>query len=148
MISLKKLLKKKSYSPVKINLTQTNHLEIEVVLNGVKGLFLLDTGASDTCVGLDKGEKFKLEFAESDIKAAGAGATEMQTFFSEKNVLEIGAWRSKKQKIVLIDLSHVNSALKQHNASQVDGIIGADVLKKSKGVIDYKSLHLYLHKKL
>lgn len=146
MIKLKKLLKNKSYSPNKISLTKTNHLEIEAELNGVKGVFILDTGASNTCVGLDKGAKFNLEFTESDLKAAGAGATEMETFVSTKNLFVIGDWRTKKQKIVLFDLSHVNTALELHNASTVDGIIGADVLIKSKGVIDYKSLHLFVRK--
>ncbi|NND15329.1 MAG: clan AA aspartic protease [Eudoraea sp.] len=144
MVSLKKVLKNNSYSSNKVTLTKTNHLEIKAKLNGVEGIFILDTGASNTCVGLDKGEKFNLEFTESDLKAAGAGATEMETFVSSKNKLVIGSWRSKKQQIVLFDLSHVNSALELHDASPVDGIIGADVLKKAKGVIDYKSFRLYL----
>ncbi|MBT8235204.1 MAG: retroviral-like aspartic protease family protein [Bacteroidia bacterium] len=147
MVKLKKLLKKKSYSANKLTLTKTNHLEIEVELNGVKGIFILDTGASNTCVGLDKGEKFHLDFTESDVKAAGAGATEMDTFVSTKNTLAIGGWRTKKQKIVLFDLSHVNTALEIHSASPVDGIIGADVLQKAKGVIDYNSHKLYVRKK-
>jgi predicted aspartyl protease len=144
MVKLKKHLMKKSYSPNKVRLTKTNHLEIKAELNGVIGIFILDTGASNTCVGLGKGEKFQLEFTESELKAAGAGATEMETFMSTKNSLAIGNWKTKKQKIVLFDLSHVNTALELHDASPVDGIIGADVLKKAKGIIDYKSLHLYL----
>ena len=146
MAKLKKLLKKKSYSANKLTLTKTNHLEIEAKLNGVTGIFILDTGASNTCVGLDKGEKFHLDFTESDVKAAGAGATEMDTFVSTKNTFTIGGWSTKKQKIVLFDLSHVNTALEIHNASPVDGIIGADVLKKAKGVIDYNSQKLYVRK--
>ena len=147
MVKLKKLIKKKSYTPTKLTLTKTNHLEIEAELNGVKGIFILDTGASNTCVGLDKGEKFHLEFTESDVKAAGAGATEMDTFVSGKNSLTISAWKTKKQKIVLFDLSHVNTALELHDASPVDGIIGADVLKKAKGVIDYNTTTLFVRKK-
>jgi len=147
MVKLKKLLKKKSYTATKLTLTKTNHLEIEAELNGVKGIFILDTGASNTCVGVDKGEKFHLEFTESDVKAAGAGATEMDTFVSSKNSLTISAWKTKKQKIVLFDLSHVNTALELHDSSPVDGIIGADVLKKAKGVIDYNTTTLYVRKK-
>ncbi|MDH3697617.1 MAG: retroviral-like aspartic protease family protein [Flavobacteriaceae bacterium] len=148
MVKLKKHLKKKSYLPNKVRLTKTNHLEIKAKLNGVKGVFILDTGASNTCVGIGKEEKFHLEFTDSELKAAGAGATDMETFMSAKNTLAIGSWETKKQKIVLFDLSHVNTALELHNASPVDGIIGADVLIKSKGVIDYKSLHLYVRKKM
>ena len=46
--------------------------------------------------------------------------------------------------LVLFDLSHVNQALENHNADQVHGIIGADMLEKGKAVIDYKSNCLYL----
>jgi len=50
----------------------------------------------------------------------------------------------KKLQIVLFDLNHVNEALASQNASPVDGIIGADVLKKSRAIIDYHKKTLYL----
>jgi hypothetical protein len=40
----------------------------------------------------------------------------------------------------------VNTALTQHNATEVQGIIGADILEKGKAVIDYNALALYLKK--
>ena len=104
----------------------------------------MDTGASNTCVGLDKADLFQLVSKSSEIKAAGAGSSEMETFVSEKNKLEIGKWRFKKQQIVLFDLSHVNEALIAHQALPVDGIIGSDVLKKAKAVIDYGQKVVYL----
>lgn len=107
----------------------------------------MDTGASNTCVGLDKIEFFNLVSKESKIKAAGAGATNIETLISSKNNIEIGKWNAKKLKIVLFDLKHVNEALTTHKALPVDGIIGADVLKKSKAVIDYKSSCVYFKQK-
>lgn len=144
MTGIKKALKKKSYKAVSFILSKTHHLEIEAKINGVKGLFILDTGASNTCVGIDKSSVFHLEFEPSDIKAAGAGATQMETYVSKKNRLQIGPWKNKKQEIVLIDLQHVNTALEEHNARTVDGIIGADVLKKGKAILDYPGKKLYL----
>ena len=101
-------------------LTETNHFEISAKINGVMGRFILDTGASNTCVGLDKADHFQLVSRSSEIKAAGAGASEMETFVSEKNRLEIGKWKFKKQQIVLFDLIHVNEALVAHKALPVD----------------------------
>ena len=46
----------------------------------------------------------------------------------------------------LFNLSHVNTALTQHNAEEVHGIIGADILQKGKAVIDYNKNVLYLKK--
>ncbi len=146
MKSLKKLLLKKKYYRVPLVLTETNHLEIDVKLNGIAGRFILDTGASNTCVGLDKADHFHLDSESSDVKAAGAGARDMETFVSDKNAFEIGAWNYPDQKIVLFDLVHVNEALIAHNALPVDGIVGSDILRKGKAIIDYKDLSLYLKK--
>lgn len=124
--------------------TETNHIAITVRLNGVTGRFIIDTGASNTCVGFDKIDFFHLNSKESKIKAAGAGATNMETLMSTKNKIEIGSWKMKKLKIVLFDLVHVNEALIAHEALPVDGIIGADILKEAKAVIDYHKSYLYL----
>ena len=146
MSSLKKLLEKKKYRKVKLRKIITNHLEVEAKLNGVKGRFILDTGASNSCVGLDMIDFFKLTAEESDTKAAGAGATDMETQQSENNQLSIGKWKTKKFDLVLFDLSHVNSALEQHEAEKVHGIIGADILEMGKAIIDYDQKVLYLRK--
>ena len=144
MPSLKTLLKKKKYFKIRLRLTKTNHIAIKAKINGVKGRFILDTGASNTCIGFDKIDHFKLTSEASEIKAAGAGATNMETLVSSKNSIKIGKWQHKKLKIVLFDLVHVNQALTMHNARPVDGIIGADVLIKTGAVIDYPKRRLYL----
>ena len=146
MKTLKKFLKYKKYVRIPLLLTETNHFEISAMINGISGRFILDTGASSTCVGMDKIEHFNMISEVTDIKAAGAGATEMETLISTKNKIQIGDWTKKKQKIVLFDLIHVNQALTTHNSLPVDGIIGADVLKKAKAVIDYDKKSLYLKK--
>jgi hypothetical protein len=147
MLSLKKFLKNKNYIRVPLVFTATNHFEIVAKINGISGRFILDTGASNTCIGLDKIEFFNLISKESEIKAAGAGATNMETLISTKNKIEIGKWRKQKHKIVLFDLTHVNEALTTHKALPVDGIIGADILKKAKAIIDYKNSFVYLKQK-
>jgi hypothetical protein len=146
MSSLNKLLKKKKYLKIKLRKIVSNHLEFDAKLNGVKGRFILDTGASNSCVGMHLIDHFKLEAQESDTKAAGAGATDMETQQSENNTLEIGKWKTKKFDLVLFDLTHVNAALEQYEAEKVHGIIGADVLEKGKAIIDYSNKVLYLRK--
>ena len=144
MKKLEKLLNQKGFTKIKLKLTKTNHFELRASINGVKGRFILDTGASNSCVGIDRVDDFKLKVEDSDIKAAGAGATEMKTQLSKKNSIKIGKWKQKKTSLVLFSLVHVNTALMNHNAKPVDGIIGADILKKADAVIDYKNKYLYL----
>ncbi|HMB64190.1 MAG TPA: retropepsin-like aspartic protease [Eudoraea sp.] len=144
MRKLKTFLQKKNYIKIPLVLTETNHFEVTAKINGIAGRFILDTGASNTCVGFDKIDYFNLNSKESKIKAAGAGATDMETLMSTKNRLEIGDWTKSKLKIVLFDLGHVNEALTAHKALPVDGIIGADVLIKSRAIIDYDRECVYL----
>ena len=146
MSGLKKLLEKKNYVRIPLIRLVTNHLELDATINGVKGTFILDTGASNSCVGIDKIEFFKLDAKESDTKAAGAGATDMETQQSENNNLKIGKWKNENFSLVLFDLVHVNKALTLHEAEEVHGIIGADILQKGKAVIDYNKNVLYLKK--
>ncbi|QOD59376.1 clan AA aspartic protease [Polaribacter haliotis] len=146
MKRLEKILKKNKYVKISLKKIATNHLELKAKINGVNGRFILDTGASNSCVGLNAVENFKLIAEESETKAAGAGATDMETQLSENNLLKIGSWKTKKFHLVLFDLSHVNTALTQHNAKEVDGIIGADILQSGKAFIDYNKNVLYLKK--
>ncbi|GAA0735678.1 MULTISPECIES: retropepsin-like aspartic protease [Flavobacteriaceae] len=142
--SLQEFLLEKGFTKIKLHLTRTNHFEIRATINGVKGLFILDTGASNSCVGFDAVERFNLKAKDSPIRAAGAGATDMETQISKKNKVKIGKWKKDKVALILFNLTHVNTALTSHNSKPVDGIIGADILKKGKAVIDYQKKYLYL----
>ncbi len=147
-MSLKEYLLKKDYYSIPLKKTKTNHFSLSAKINGIKGHFILDTGASNTCIGIDLVEKFNLTAEASETKAAGAGATEMDTQQASDVKIKIGKWKYYNLHLVLFDLSHVNTALINHLVKPVDGIIGADVLEKGKAIIDYKKKRLYLKKKL
>ena len=142
--TLEEFLLNKGYIRVKLRLTKTNHFEIKATLNSVKGRFILDTGASNSCVGFEAVDHFNLKVKDSNILAAGAGASNMETKMSKKNKVKIGKWETNKVILVLFNLTHVNTALINHKSKPVDGIIGADILKKSNAVIDYEKKYLYL----
>lgn len=61
----------------------------------------------------------------------------METKMSKNNRLQIGGIVLKNVDFVLFDMTHVNEALQQAGEMPVHGILGADVLKKLRGVIDY-----------
>jgi len=144
METLKDFLINKGYSKIKLKFTKTNHFEIKASINGIKGRFILDTGASNSCVGFEAIERFNLKVKDSEIKAVGAGASNMVTQISTSNSIKVGKWKKNRLSLILFNLSHVNTGLINHNAEPVDGIIGADVLKKGKGIIDYEKKYLYL----
>ena len=144
METLKDFLINKGYSKVKLKFTKTNHFEIKATINGIKGRFILDTGASNSCVGFEAIARFNLKVKDSEIKAVGAGASDMLTQISNSNTVKVGKWKKNRVALILFNLSHVNNGLINHDADPVDGILGADILKKGKAVIDYEKKYLYL----
>ncbi|RKR09953.1 aspartyl protease [Flavobacterium sp. 90] len=144
MENLHEVLKKEKYKKIKFKVTKTQHLLVKAKINGVSGNFILDTGASNSCVGFESIELFELTAKKSKTKASGAGGTGMKTQTSAHNKLELGSWKNTDFGIVIFDLSHVNEALESFKAKPVHGIIGADVLLDGKGIIDYYNHCLYL----
>ena len=145
---LRDFLAEQGYVRVKLKKTITNHFEIKARINKTRGRFILDTGASKSCIGIEDAEDFKLLTEESEHKASGAGPSEIDTMMSRKNTLEIGKFRLKRTELILIDLQHINNALEKQNADPVNGIIGADILIKGKAIIDYDKKYLYLFNKV
>jgi len=137
-------LKKNGYKKIKFKVSKTQHLLIKAKINGIDGNFILDTGASNSCVGFEAIELFELAASASDTKAAGAGGIGMVTQTSLKNALRMGRWATENFGLVIFDMSHVNEALKQYKAKPVHGIIGADILLQGKAIIDYYNHYLYL----
>jgi hypothetical protein len=138
------ILRKNKYKKINFKVSKTQHLLIKASINGVKGNFILDTGASNSCVGFESVELFKLTADNSTTKAAGAGATGMDTQIAKDNLLQLGSWKDTEFHLVIFDMSHVNEALRQYKAKPVQGIIGADVLLEGKAIIDYYNHCLYL----
>ncbi len=144
MEELQDFLKEKKYKKVKFSVLKTQHLLIKGTLNGVKGTFILDTGASNSCVGIEGIEKFRLFAENSETKAAGAGATGMDTQLSKNNQLKLSHWKTTNFNVIIFDMRHVNEALTSYKTKAVDGIIGADILLSGKAIIDYSNHYLYL----
>lgn len=144
MEDLQDFLKEKKYKKIRFKVLKTQHLLIKAKINDISGLFILDTGASNSCVGFEGIKKFKLQSEESETKASGAGATGMNTLLAKNNLLQAGRWKDKKLHLIVFDMSHVNNALEQYKIKPVDGIIGADILLKGKAIVDYSNHLLYL----
>jgi len=140
-------LKSVGYISVKLKLLKTNHYLLKACINGVEGKFILDSGASSSCICLSLENKFKIDSKENKIKASSATSNMEDTRLSKNNAIKIRKWRSKIS-LVSIDMTHINKVLSEKETESVDGIIGADVLKKSKAVIDYESNKLYLKIKI
>ncbi|MBX2826968.1 MAG: retroviral-like aspartic protease family protein [Flavobacteriaceae bacterium] len=144
MTSLRNFLEAQKFKRIPLKKLNTGHYKITATVNGIKGTFIVDTGASTSCIGFRSAGGFLLKSEKSDIKAAGAGATDMETEITRENEFTIGETILKKQEFILFNLVHVNEALSQVEEPPVDGILGADLLKKLRAVIDYGRNCMYI----
>ncbi|MEC7619743.1 MAG: hypothetical protein VX714_03295, partial [Bacteroidota bacterium] len=58
--------------------------------------------------------------------------------------LILGRHAMGKQAFVLLDMQHINATLMNENVEPINGILGADFLKKNHAIIDYKNKVLNL----
>ncbi len=142
-ITLNKFLKSEGYSSVKLIFLETKHYLIEAKINGAKGRFILDTGASNSCICTSLEDRFKVISKESKEKASSATSQMKHTKISRSNAIQIGKWEDKID-LITFDMSHINTALSEKKINPIEGILGADILKKTKAILDYKSNKLYL----
>ena len=141
-ITLNKFLKSEGYSSVKLIFLETKHYLIEAKVNDIEGKFILDTGASNSCICTSLEDKFKVISKESKEKASSATSQITHTKISKRNAIQIGKWEDKIN-LITFDMSHINNALSEKKINPIDGIVGADVLKKSRSILDYESNKLY-----
>lgn len=144
MASLKKIMKKKGFTCIEMKLTKTNHFKIKAKINGIKGSFIVDTGASNTCIHLEETDYFNLYLEENEVETFGVGASHIKAQSAIAKTIAIGKHKTKKLTIGVFDLSHVNTALAHQNSKPIKGIIGSDILKQAEAVIDYKESLLFL----
>jgi predicted aspartyl protease len=147
--NLENYLSKADYFKLNIKKMPSGHLHIEGTLNGIKGNFILDTGAGATVIEEKNKEKFKMKTQESEKTATGTGGSNMRTQNARNNHFKLGPLELTDLTLVLINLDHVNNAFESMGLEKVDGVIGSDILTNNKAIIDYSNLSLYLkHKKL
>ena len=94
-ITLNKFLKSEGYSSVKLIFLETKHYLIEAKVNDIEGKFILDTGASNSCICTSLEDKFKVISKESKEKASSANSEMTNTKISKSNIIQIGKWEDK-----------------------------------------------------
>ena len=124
--------------------TNSNHIQIECEINYVSGIFIVDTGASNSCINYLSASKFNIEFEVSNEKASSATDEINEIFNSKENILKIGDFQKNDFDLVLFDMTFINNSLKEKGVSEADGIIGGDILNKLKACINYKKKEISL----
>ncbi|WP_316797995.1 aspartyl protease family protein [Pedobacter frigidisoli] len=123
------------------------HLLVEIVVFKQKHFAVLDTGASRTVfdkrlIEQNLGEVLNVS---NEINAATLFTT-TSTIQATIPVLKIGKIKIKEYETVAFDLQSVSETYEQFGHPPIMGIIGGDILKEHKAIINYDKLILKLYK--
>ncbi|QND87287.1 Uncharacterized protein ChrSV_5069 [Chromobacterium vaccinii] len=125
--------------PFSVPLTRqaNGFMAVQARLNGVDGRFLLDSGASMTCVDRKQAARFGLENEGTTRASHGsAGTTEIKRA-ADKPLEWGGRLAADKLAVYLTDFDAINQGLAEEGIAAVDGVIGMDVLAGQHAVLDY-----------
>lgn len=125
------------------------HLFVKGQLNKKRLNLVLDTGASQTVFDLKRMQELlgHGDFQELEGMSTGIGKEKLKSHAVEVLKLKIGELIIKKKMIVLLDLDHINTFYQSIGYPHIDGIIGCDLMRKHKAILDVGKKKLTLHLK-
>ena len=121
----------------------TGHHLVDVNVNGRSAAFILDTGANMSVVhaplagalGIDAGRTGARSIAVPGGRVAGQGGVDS---------LSIGGVPIRQANLVVADLGQLLSTMSSVSGETVHGLIGQDIMKEHRAVIDVARSILYL----
>ena len=130
---------------IPLRFSKSQHLIGEFLLNEKPAVFLIDTGASNSCVDKTRANHFNLEAEGDNLPLQGAGQEKLYAQSSRKSSLYYSDQEIYHLSFMIIDMDTINAALVEQEEEAIDGIIGADILHQKKAIIDYHQCSLYLN---
>ena len=139
-------LSQKGYDAIPIRQNIAGLLLITVKVNGIEGLFILDTGAGVSVIDSSHANRLQLTLQKDSttFTGAGAGGQGLEVIPSNGNKIEIGNHIVTDFTLSVMSCEHVSQVLTQAGCEEFLGAIGVDILKPGKALIDYSTMTLYL----
>jgi clan AA aspartic protease (TIGR02281 family) len=131
------------FAAVPLRELATGHHVVDVTVNGRAATFILDTGANASVVHAASAKRLGLPGKGIPAGAFGlGGGMKAQQVALER--LEIGGVAIRRARIMTSDLSQLVQVLGTGSRGEIAGIIGQDVMKEHRAVIDVARPILYL----
>ena len=122
------------------------HIMVKGTIHGKEARFLIDTGASRSVFDPKTITTFidDLQFEKKEGLTAGVGSSDLESSTFIIDIMSIGELEITDYEGVALDLENIHEMYGKLHLPHIDGIIGGDLLKKHKAVINYRSKKLRL----
>nr|WP_314444149.1 retropepsin-like aspartic protease [uncultured Sphingomonas sp.] len=133
------------FEAVPLREVSTGHHLVQATINGRSGSFVVDTGANVTVVDASHRQFFGISDTQGGrgaVVGGMAGATGARQVSVEG--LRIGAIAARQSRVVVADMGQLLGALSRATNGTVYGLIGQDILKEHRAVVDVARPMLYM----
>ena len=122
------------------------HIMVKGMIHGKEAHFLIDTGASRSVFDPNTITDFidNVAFEKKEGMTAGVGSSDLESATFMIEVFSIGELEIHDYEAVALDLENIHEMYGKLGLPRIDGIIGGDLLKRYKSVINYKGKKLRL----
>ena len=134
----------KGFRPVALRPSAVGHFHATGTLNGKPVEILIDTGASNSVVDRAWAEAQGLLLVAVNQTAGGVGGAALAAARVENVQLSIEGVPLPGAGVIAISLASVSAQLKARGVAPPQVVIGVDVLKRWRAVIDYATNTMWL----
>ena len=122
------------------------HIMVKGMIHGKEANFLIDTGASRSVFDPKTISNFidDIQFEKKEGLTAGVGSSDLESATFKIDTFSLGALEITNYEAVALDLENIHEMYDKLKLPHIDGIIGGDLLKKHKAVINYRNKKLRL----
>lgn len=119
---------------------------VKGMIHGKEANFLLDTGASRSVFDPKTISSFidDLTFEKKEGMTAGVGSSDLESATFLIDSFSIGEMEILNYEAVALDLENIHEMYHKLGLPHIDGIIGGDLLRHHKAVINYRNKKLRL----
>ena len=132
----------KKKKKISLEITSSKHLVCVLKLNNKDAIFLVDTGASNSCFDILKKNKYNLQSRGVELELTSAAEKKLGAISSNNCKLIFNHQKEIDITLMLIDVSTINEAFREQREKEIDGILGSDILNEIKAKIDYENLSI------
>ena len=122
------------------------HIMVKGTIHGKEASFLIDTGASRSVFDPKTILSFieNIEFEKKEGMTAGVGSSDLESATFRIDVFSLGGMEIFDYEAVALDLENIHEMYGKLGLPHIDGILGGDLLKRHKAVINYRNKKLRL----
>ena len=122
------------------------HIMVNGMIHGKEAHFLIDTGASRSVFDPKTIATFidDIAFEKKEGLTAGVGSSDLESATFVIDTFSIGGMEIIDYEGVALDLDNIHELYAKLGLPHIDGIVGGDLLRRHKMIINYKNKKLRL----